>query len=318
MSSWEVQIDSEIEQRWRVGVAAMALGTLCWGLTPVFLRSLASSVDAWTANGFRYPMAAILYWPLLLSAFRDRRLHSGLIWKCTIPAVFALSGQVFWALSHYELEASQIGFFIRVSTLWTLVGSMWLFPDERKLLGLPGFYGGVAMITIGYVVLASPTTALVAPSVHGLTLIGLCSLFFGMYIVSVRWQLPKANPVLAFATVSQFVAAGSLIGMFLFGEPRSLLHQSPRAWMLLICSSILGIACGHILMYTSIQRLGASITSISQSLMPLVTAIAAGLTLGETLTFYQWIGGVVMLIGTIVLLLLKQVTAISSSAGRSR
>ena len=48
------------------GMAALLAVILCWGCVPVMLRGLIHAVDPWVANGIRFPLAAILYWPVLI------------------------------------------------------------------------------------------------------------------------------------------------------------------------------------------------------------------------------------------------------------
>jgi drug/metabolite transporter (DMT)-like permease len=62
---------------------------------------------------------------------------------------------------------------------------------------------------------------------------------------------------------------------------------------------------GHILLFVAVQRLGASITSICQTLMPFVTAGVASVTLSEALNGWQWMSGCVMVSGAIALLSMK-------------
>ena len=38
-----------------MGIVALAVGVVCWGVAPVLIRRLTPFVDAWTANGLRYP-----------------------------------------------------------------------------------------------------------------------------------------------------------------------------------------------------------------------------------------------------------------------
>ena len=271
------------------------------------LRDLTSAIDGWTANGLRYPLSAILYWPLLYYASRSGRLDWNFVRRCVLPSIFAFAGQIFWALAPYELPASEIGFFVRLSMVWTLLGAMLLFHDERALLRQLRFYVGLGLVVSGLVAMAMPVEGLsLGRSATGLLWILLCGAFFGFYMVSVRCCIPDVDPILAFGVVAQFVSAGTLVGLAVMGDLSTIERLSPRTATLLVASSVLGIAMGHILMYASIQRLGASITTSCQSLMPFVTAVTAYLVLGEMLTARQWLGGIVMVVGATVLLSLSR------------
>lgn len=300
-------------------------GVVCWGFTPVILRRLTTFIDAWTANGVRYAFSAALYWPLLYLALRSGRLNFALLRRCLIPAVFALGGQIFWALSYYELQASEVGFLVRLSMFWSIVGSMILFRDERQLLRNPGFYVGVFLVGAGFIAMsmldgpmpthsATDQTAVVGNHQLGVLFILLCAALFGSYVVSVRSCIADVNPFLAFGIVANLVSVGTLIGMFWKGDPSILSQQTAFSWLLLGASSLLGIAIGHIMMYVAVQRLGAAITSSCQTLMPFVTAAAASVLLSERLTGQQWLGGIVMVAGAIILLSLKLVVSDNPNA----
>jgi len=299
-----------------VGIAALTAGIFCWGATPVLLRRLTPFIDAWTANGLRYPISAILYWPLLWHLRKSGKLTLGLLISCLVPALLSVGGQVFWALSYYELQASEIGFLIRTSTAWAIVGSMILFRDERTLLKHPKFYVGLTVIVAGFLVMSlmAGERPIGEANAHGIeagnyplgvTYALLSSAFFGLYIASIRYFIPNVNPLNAFSVVAQLVSLGMLIGLFARGDIASISRQTPFSWSLLIASSVLGIGIGHILVYTAVQRLGASITSSCQSIMPFATVAFASVVLSERLTQPQWIGGVMMIVGALVLLSIK-------------
>lgn len=295
------------------GVAFLMCTALCWGAVPVLLRDLRSHMDAWTANGFRYALAAILYWPVLVLAMRRGRLTASTVGRCLVPAFLAFGGQVFWALAPYYLEASEIAFLVRLSLLWALIGAMTLFPDERKLLSQPFFYFGLLLTVIGFVVLsANQAGSTEGVSVTGIVVISLCAMFFGFYAVSVRYFLQGVHPLVAFGTVSQFVTAGTLTAMVIAGDCRDLLILPASKWLVLIISSILGIALGHSFLYAAVKRLGAAVSSGLLTGTPFITILLAALILGETMTALQWIAGIAMVAGAVFLLRSQVVLAAPS------
>ena len=297
-----------------MGIAALAAGIVCWGVTPVLLRRLTPFIDAWTANGLRYPISAILYWPLLWQLSRSGKLTLALCGSCIVPALLSTCGQVFWGLAMYDLPASEIGFLIRTSTAWAIIASMLLFPDERVLLKQPKFYVGLAMIVAGFLIMSLAGASVATETVHdipvgnhawGVTCILLSSAFFGLYIASIRYFIPDTNPTHAFSIVAQIVSVVMVIGLFIKGDVAMIPQQTVFSWSLLIGSSILGIGIGHILVYTAVQRLGASITSSCQSVLPFATVAVASVVLSERLTSQQWLGGITMIVGALVLLSIK-------------
>ena len=285
-----------------VGIAGLVGCVVCWGVTPVILRGLTNSVDAWVANGVRYPLAAILYWPVLRSYRKQGHVQADLLKRSLIPAFFSLTGQVFWGLSFYFLSASAVGFFVRGSIAWTMIAGMVVFAEERALLRSRRFYLGLMICAAGFLVLSfargMPTMEITST---GVVLISICGLLFGLYSVSIRYYLkPIPNP-LAAATVCQFVAVGTLLLMPL-GEATILTSLSARVWLLILASSFLGIVVGHTCLYTAVNRLGTSISSAGQSITPFVTATIAFVFLDEALSLTQWFGGIAIVAGVILLL----------------
>ena len=323
-----------------MGIVALAGGVVCWGVSPVLIRRLTPFVDAWTANGLRYPIAAVLYWPILWRLWSTKQLTWDLIKRCLIPALLSTLGQVFWSLAHYELQASEIGFYARMSTAWAILGSVALFADERRLVARPRFLIGLAVVATGFVVMSwlppsSPHAVDLGKGSEpvsdesesmqvvsreqainrkalpdgnyqlGVIFALLASCFFGTYMVSIRSCVPHENPIHVFGVVGQFVSVGMILGMFVWGDVTSVGNQTSFSWSLIVVSAIMGIACGHVLVYTAVQRLGPSITTSCQSVLPFVTVTVAALALSEQLTVQQWIGGLMMITGALTLLSIK-------------
>ena len=93
--------------------------------------------------------------------------------------------------------------------------------------------------------------------------------------------------------------------MFLKGDYSVVTRLSFRDWILLVTSSLLGIGFGHVLLYVAIVRLGASVTTTCQSVMPFLTAAIASVMLGEQLSNAQWLSGCVIVLGAMILLSVK-------------
>ncbi|HHK41504.1 MAG TPA: DMT family transporter [Planctomycetaceae bacterium] len=290
-----------------LGALALIGCVFCWGVVPVILRQLAPVINAWTANGIRYPLAALCYWPVLWWFYRRHEVDGTLLKRSLVPALFAWLGQVFWGLAPYYLPASAIGFYVRFSMVAALGAAMLLFRDERRLLVTPRFYVGLLLVVGGFLWFSmvqevDSTHAAATRHWQGFLIMLACSLFFGFYGVSVRYALSDVNPILGFAVVSQFVSVGTITTMLLWGDMERLPALNSTDWFRVASSTLLGISFGHILMYYSVKRLGASITSSVQTLTPFVTAVIALWVLGEVMTADQWAGGIVMVVGALVLI----------------
>ena len=217
--------------------------------------------------------------------------------------MFALAGQIFWALAPYHLEATAIGFFVRMSIVWSLLGAMLLFADERRLLRMPAFYLGFLLTVSGFLMLAVTKTTGV--TTRGVVVMIICSFFFGCYAVSVRYFLKNIHPLVAFGVVAQLVSVGTIAAMFIVGHP-DYSRLQPTDWQLMVASAILGVGIGHILLYTAVIRLGPSIAGSVQAVTPFVTAALAMIFLGESMRAIEWVSGCIMFAGATVLVSLRK------------
>jgi len=287
----------------RRGVAAVLAVILFWGCVPVLLRKLTDTVDPWVANGIRYPLSALLYWPLLIY-FQGRELLTWqVIRRCAVPATYALTSQVLWAMAPYTLPASPIGFLARLSMLFSILFAMLWIREERHLLGIPQFYAGLLATTIGFLLMSLGTGFRTEGiSAAGLAIMLGFGILIGLYVVSVRTHLKEIHPILSFGIIAQLVSAGLLALSVGLGDWQVVPTLPASSWIYLAVSSVLGIAVAHALLFTAVHRLGASITAGLQNLTPLVTALLAMLWLHERLTAIQWLGGLAILLGSAWLL----------------
>jgi len=285
------------------GAAFLMGNILCWAAVPVLLRYLTHAMDAWTANGVRYPLAAILFVPILISAWRSGDLTGSMLARCIVPSLLGCGGQILWGLSPYYLPAGTIGFLLRASLLFSLVGAMLLFPDERRLLRHSSFYVGLALSIVGFVVLSlSKMQTDREVTLAGILIAAGCSMFYGLYGVSVRYFLQGMNPLISSGAVSVIVSIGMAVLMLFVGEYGTLVDVSLGDWGLIVLSSITGITLGHYFLYAAVPRLGAAVTSAAQTLTPFVTMVLAVWFLSESLTRLEWSAGMMMVVGAAILL----------------
>lgn len=290
-----------------IGISALLANVACWGVVPVMLRGLTNDIDAWTANGIRYPIAALLYWPILWRFHRQNLIDRKTLIRCMVPAFFSLSGQIFWALSFYHLAASVVAFGVRSSIVWTLLAGMIVFSEERRLLTKPRFYLGLIVAVCGCTVLllVRNRQSLVQITPLGIVLMLVCGILFGFYAVSIRYFVQDIPSILSVGIVANYVSVGTVC-LLPLGDLADFKSLTTSNWFMVVLSSILGIALGHLLLYTAVNRLGPSIAASVQSLSPFITATVAFGFLHEQLTLPQWVAGTAIVVGAVILLSIKK------------
>jgi drug/metabolite transporter (DMT)-like permease len=285
----------------RTGALLALFGAiLCWSSVPLFLRYFTAHLDAWTVNGVRYGIAAILLAPLL---FRLEAPPGRSIWRdAWIPALINTIGQVGWALTPYYIPAGVMGFGIRSAFFFTLLAGVWLLPDERRILKSPLFWiGAVGCISgIGLLFRESIASAHLPPL--GLILLFATAAVWGIYGVSVRRSMQGYAAHHSFAVICLYTAV--ILGILapLLGHPGQLLHLSPKPLILLAVSAIIGIAIAHVLMYRVLHRFGALVQSGGEFMTPFLTYCGAAWLFGERLASGQWIGGVAVIGGSLLMI----------------
>lgn len=288
-----------------LGVVMVLMTLVGWSSVPLFLKHFSHSIDAWTSNGWRYGFSAFLWGPVLLLAVARNRMPKGLWAAAVVPSVFNMAGQVLFTWAHYRIDPGLLTFGLRVQIVCVAIGAFILFPAERLLIRSRGFLTGAVMVLAGTIGTALLTDkAFTNTHLSGVAMaIGSGALFAG-YALSVRRFMHGVHPVLAFAAISQYTAAGMILLMFILGERAGLtaLDLSAGQFGLLLFSAVIGIALGHVFYYTSIARLGVAVSSGVIQLQPFVVTAASAALFAERLTPWQAVSGVIAVLGAALIL----------------
>jgi O-acetylserine/cysteine efflux transporter len=269
------------------------------------LRYLRHAVpDGFTTNLVRYPISTLLYIPLIVAVVRRQSL--GTFWKAALlPAAVNIVGQTLFAVSLYHMEAGMMSLLVRISVVWSILGAFLLFPDERRLARLPRFWLGAVLAVAGFVLMAFIGQDAAEVSGLGKLIVFMCSIFWGLYDITVRWTMRDLHPLVVFGVIGNYTSIG-LILMAPLGEPASVLRLTAGDATLLVVSAFVGIAAAHGMYYVAIQRLGVAVSAITLLFTPFVSTVGEWMYLDEGMTPLQWAGGVILVLGAATALLARQ------------
>ncbi len=292
-----------------LGVVMILMTLLGWSSVPLFLKHFANAIDAWTSNGWRYGFAALLWAPVIVIGAWRRSLPAGLWRAAVVPSLFNIAGQVCFTCAHYEIDPGLVTFGLRLQIVFVAVGAYLLFPFERRIIRMPGYLIGAALVfagTLGVALPGGPHPS--STHAFGVTLAVASGFFFACYALSVRHAMQGTHPVTAFAAISLYTAGGMIALMLAFGARAGLVAWSlaPDQFGLLLLSAVIGIALGHVFYYTSITRLGVAISAGVVQLQPFLVTGASAVLFGERLTPGQWISGIVAVAGAALMLAVQQ------------
>ncbi|MHC4769934.1 MAG: DMT family transporter [Planctomycetota bacterium] len=291
--------------RTSTGALTVTLTLIAWSSVPLFLRYFADSIDAWTSNGWRYGVSALLWAPvLIIFAFR-RRLPAGLWRAALVPSAINSCSQVIFCYAHYKIDPGLLTFGLRSQMIFAAVGAYLMFAVERPVIRSPMYLAGMAAVLVG----TGGAVLLGREQVSGEHALGIVlsvtsGATFAGYALAVRKYMNGYNAVVAFAAISQYTAAAMVVLMLVIGRRGGLdaLDMGGRDFTLLMISAVIGIALGHVLYYMSINRLGVAVSSGVLQLHPFTTGIASVIIFHEVLTAAQWVSGCVAVGGALLML----------------
>ncbi|HOL96564.1 MAG TPA: DMT family transporter [bacterium] len=289
--------------------ATLALGSsvLLWAAVPLFLRSFTDDIDGWVANGARYGFATLIWAIPLLRYISRGQVNRQVLRLAIVPSLINILAQTFLAWTVYYMEPGLVMFLTRISLVFTILASFALFADERALIRSSYFWWGLALLTAGFLgMYAMQEAALTKAAWTGLWIVLGHSVFVAFYGVAVRHYMRGIQPWHSFAVICVYTTAGLLVIMFAWGNPGELLDMGFEGLSLLALSSLIGIAFAHVTFYYSLEYLGASISSGCQLAVPFFTTAGSYFLFGERFTLSQWIAGIGLLAGAVLLLMAQR------------
>lgn len=282
-------------------IAEFFLLAALWGSSFLFMRLGAAEFGALPTAGLRVTLAALFLLPVFLvkgvwADFKQRAkpiLFVGLL-NSGIPfALFA------FAVMHITTGLTSI-LNATVPLSGALVAWLWLKdrPSGSRMLGLLIGFVGVALLVVGKSGFSAAGVAGSGASGTTLLAIGACllaTLCYGLAASFTKRYLTGAHP-LATATGSQMGAALGLALPTLWlwpAQPVSLSAWGALAAVALFCTSI-----AYILFFRIIAKAGPSRALTVTFLVPVFALMYGALFLGESITAWMVLCGVVIVCGT--------------------
>lgn len=277
----------------RTSLVEAALVVALWSMTPPLAKVVMVAMPPLEFLGARYTLAFLALLPLVLRRTWPtlRRLPPGAWLRLALMGVLAYplaNGLQFWALA--RLSATAGTFTINFVPLFALLlGVIWLAerPTRQQLVG-------VLLALLGSLVFFGVA---VAPD----ELLAIAASTFGSLVLAINAVMARA-----FARSGQ-VDSVSLAAVPLGVGGLVLVLLAPPALALpghvLLIIAFLGVISGA-LAYTvwnhALRGLQAFEITLIGNLMPMGTALAAPLLLGETVSARMWIGMIIALAGVLL------------------
>jgi len=271
-----------------LALLAELLTILLWALGYIFIAYLNLFLDNYTQNFFRFTSAGLVLLIISLIFNREKYLFSfKSLRKLLVPTIIVFLFQIFNVFGIALTTPTIATLVTRLSVIFVDIFSFFIFPDEKAVLRDRNFLIGSAIALIGTsgVILSSSSLFPVGGSGNMLLLGGfsliVTSVLWAGYIVSTKILLEKVDPLSA--TTNVFVISG-LMYLPLSVISNGIYQITDVSWMVifyLIVSGILSVGIGNLLNNYAIQRLGASLSTNLQLLVPVFTGILSLAIFGE-------------------------------------
>ena len=277
-----------------------ALGSLCcWSLGPNTIKYLSTYLDSWTQNCLRYSVACLFWLPFLLFSIKTKRFDQR-VWRLAlIPSAANIVMQSMFARAFYYIDPAFMTLLAKSSLLWITGFSMIFFREERALIKSKSFWVGLSLSVTGLVgVLCFKEDFASKRTLTGIILALSMAFMWAVYTLSVKISFRDIDSRQGFSVISIYTVAG--LGMLAswFGDFSSCKQMALPQWWIVVVSGIMSIAFAHVLYYSAMRRIGATIPALIVLAQPFTILPISHWIFNESLSVFQILSGFVLLSGS--------------------
>nr|WP_254799357.1 DMT family transporter [Falsochrobactrum sp. TDYN1] len=276
----------------RLALLALLAGGMVIGCSPIFVRL--SELGAISTAFWRLALALI---PLMLFTARGTALDADKprslrdIWLVVLPGLLLAVELAAWHISLHMTSVANSTLLVNMAPIFVAL-YCWLILRQA-----PGKLFAVALVVTiaGVVILKGGPQALGGGDLKGDAVAILAAMLYAGYILVLGKARERfSTPVVMIWSTS--TAALSILPFALLSEP-TLIPFTLAGWAVLFALSWLSQAGGQSLIAYALAWLPVTFSSLTLLLQPVIAALLAWLILGEALTLWQCIGGLIVLAG---------------------
>jgi len=267
--------------------------TVFFGTAPIFGKlAYRAHVSPYTLVALRTGLAACTLWCFYLLFWR-RAIH--ISWADLVGCVGMGLANGIGSLLYYtgltRIDASLAQLLYTLYPLWVFV-----------FLSAAGHHVSRASFLCLLLALAG-VFILTAPGRQQVDLLGVLLLVssgacYAWYLVLGQWTLADVDSRTAALYYVTTMAAVVVIARLVNGAPWTPI--SADGWLAIAGLTLLPTILARLLVLTGLQKLGGAQTSLLGLAELLVALLIAFLALGERLTLWQWLGGILVMVGVLL------------------
>jgi drug/metabolite transporter (DMT)-like permease len=290
-------LSHKLSREQRHGVVSTCMASFFLGWAPILGKfAYRSGVAPFTLAALRTLVAALLLWlAFLLFCRRDILISWPALLGCiSVGAVNGL-GSLFYYTSLSRLDASLAALLNTLYPLWVV---LFLFASGQPLTLLTLARLALSMLGVFLLTRSRPGEL----DWLGVTMMIASAAIYGWHLVLGQWVLARTSASAPSRTATLYIltAMAAVVGLarVLQGQPVEPLTSSGLSSILALG---LTTALSRLAMFSGLQRAGGVETALFGLLELLVSLALAFLLLGERLSPVQWIGGVLLVVGMVLM-----------------
>ncbi len=280
---------------WRV---QFILLSAIWGSSFLFIKVLGEHWPAlWIALG-RVALGALTL--VVMTLWRRERLDfDRRLWMHLLIAAALFNAIPFTLFAFGEKHVSSVvaGLWNATTPLWALLAVLVVFHEERpsrdRIVGLFIGFAGVALVL-------GPWRGLGHGQLEGHLACAGAAACYGVGFPYARRHLTARDKSVVALSAGQLLCAVVLLSLFVPFTSSPTTQLGADAVGSLLALGILGSGIAYAMNYSIVRAAGATTASTVTYVIPIFSTVLGVIVLGETLTWNEPLGGIVLLFGVAI------------------
>jgi drug/metabolite transporter (DMT)-like permease len=276
-----------------ISYLALGFGLFAIGFSAIFIRF--AGVPGTVAAFYRMAIGLLALTPAFVFSLRSHRsMPMREIRIAILGGLFFAIDLSFWATGVMLSGATNPTLLANTAPVWVGIGAFMIYKEK-----LPGsFWIGLVTSMVGATVVLG-FDALRAMALGIGTFLGLMAgIFYGIYFLVTQRGRRNLSALAYFWFSGLSATLVLLIINLILGQPLS--GYSSQAYLSLLGLGVISQGIGWLAINYAQGQLPATLVAPTLLGQPVVTALLAGPLLGETLTWIELLGGVIVLVGIYV------------------
>ena len=271
---------------------------LIWGSSFFFIEFANASLSPIGLAFWRCVLGAFtLYLVLRIKKIKIRKDMKFFMLSFIVGLINTAIPFTLFAFGGHHVSSAFSGMANAITPIATVIFLLTVFRDEKvsrnQIIGLlVGVVGVLTLIGIWQGVQTDSWLAVV-----GIVVAASCYGFGGPFIR--KFVEPRGHP-LEVAAFGQIAAAATLLLPVYLTQPPMTAPFTPQSFGALLVLGIFGTGIAYTMYYPLLRQVGSAVSSTVTLLAPLVAVTLGVVALGEKLSWFEPVGGLIILIGAAI------------------